>query len=423
MDKKSYLKRRFPIYILIVVVFSYLPAYACTAFMMSDSGRVLVGNNEDYNIPHTRVWFIPAENEQYGRVYFGYENWSPQGGMNDQGLFFDFFATKPLEVQKSKKKPEFKGSIIDTMAAKCATVEEVLNLFDRYNLEFMKKFQMFVVDRTGDAAIIEGDDIIRKTGSCQVVTNFHQSKVAKDRRPCEWHKPSCTQYKIANRMLAEHGLASVELFRDILNATHRNTVYSRTLYSNIYDLEKGLVYLYYRHDFDHEVVLDLNIELKKGCHYYEIPSLFGEESTYGSRTYSHSNPKFRISYPKHFKVIQPAEDEVFRAECPFSGTPLLLVFVEDKPRDILLKDIGEQKFTGEISKLGTDVRLASNLQTSLRDGTPANELRYDWVTKDNWPVKTLIVSTYRKEKLIFSAVTSLAHPEALREFLYSLEFK
>ena len=122
-------------------------------------------------------------------------------------------------------------------------------------------------------------------------------------------------------------------------------------------------------------------------------------------------------------MIQPAEDEVFRAKCPFSGTPLLLVFVEDRPRDILLKDIGEQKFTGEISKLGTDVRLVSNSQTSLRDGTPANEVRYDWVTKDNWPVKTLIVSTYRKEKLIFSAVTALAHPEALREFLYRLEFE
>jgi len=51
--------------------------------MMSDGQRVLVGNNEDYNIPHTRVWFIPAENGHYGRVYFGYDNWSPQGGMND----------------------------------------------------------------------------------------------------------------------------------------------------------------------------------------------------------------------------------------------------------------------------------------------------------------------------------------------------
>ena len=75
--------------ILILSIFNQLPAYACTAFTMSDRQSVLVGNNEDYNIPYTRVWFLPAENGRYGRVYFGYDNWSPQGGMNDQGLLFE----------------------------------------------------------------------------------------------------------------------------------------------------------------------------------------------------------------------------------------------------------------------------------------------------------------------------------------------
>jgi hypothetical protein len=145
--------------ILIVVAFMHLSVHARTAFMMSDGERVRVGNNEDYNIPYTRVWFVPAENGQYGRVYFGYDNWSRQGGMNDQGLFFDFFATKPLEVKLSKEKPKFQGPMIDTMLAECATVEQVLDMFGQYNLEFMMKFQMFVVDKTGDAAIIEGDHI------------------------------------------------------------------------------------------------------------------------------------------------------------------------------------------------------------------------------------------------------------------------
>ena len=75
-----------------------------------------------------------------------------------------------------------------------------------------------------------------------------------------------------------------------------------------------------------------------------------------------------------FKDIQPVEDGVFWAKCPFSGTPLFLVFVEDKPGDIPLKDIGERKFTGEIKNFGTGVRLVSNTQASLQDGTPANEV-------------------------------------------------
>ena len=69
--------------ILVGMVFTNPLAYACTAFMASESNLVLVGNNEDYNIPHTRMWFIPAKYGHYGRVYFGYDNWSPQGGMND----------------------------------------------------------------------------------------------------------------------------------------------------------------------------------------------------------------------------------------------------------------------------------------------------------------------------------------------------
>jgi hypothetical protein len=49
--------------------------------MMADDDLVLVANSEDYKIPYTRVWFVPAASAQHGRVYFGYDNWSPQGGM------------------------------------------------------------------------------------------------------------------------------------------------------------------------------------------------------------------------------------------------------------------------------------------------------------------------------------------------------
>ena len=408
--------------ILILSIINHLPAYACTAFMMSDGQSVLVGNNEDYNTPYTRVWFVPAEKGQYGRVYFGYDNWSPQGGMNDQGLFFDGFATKPLEVKLSKKKPKFQGPIIDTMAAECATVEEVLDMLDQYNLEFMSKFQMFVVDKSGDAAIIEGDSIIRKSASYQVITNFYQSRVKENRRPCEWYKPSCTQYKIAESMLTEHNTASVAQFRDILEATHRNTLGARTLYSNIYDLKKGLVYLYFMHNFDEEVIIDLNKELKKGCHYYELPSLFGKELKYSRKTYTHPDPAFTISYPKHFKVTTPVKDEVLRTKCPFSSTPLFSVVVKDKPKDIRLQDIGAWHFTDELKKHGTKVRLVSTTKTALSDRTPANEMQFEWVVNDIWPVKTMIVATYRGDKLIFPIVTSFAHPESFRDFLYSLRF-
>jgi hypothetical protein len=55
----------------VIMGFSPTVTLACTAFMMSEGDKVLVGNNEEYHMPHTRIWFIPSENGNYGRVYFG----------------------------------------------------------------------------------------------------------------------------------------------------------------------------------------------------------------------------------------------------------------------------------------------------------------------------------------------------------------
>jgi hypothetical protein len=171
------------------------------------------------------------------------------------------------------------------------------------------------------------------------------------------------------------------------------------------------------------VVIDLKEELKKGRHYYNLPSLFGEELTYGSSSYTHRSPAFTITYPKHFKVTKPAADEVFRAKNSFGGLPVFGVLVKDRPNDIPLQALGKRYFTDEIKKHGTEVRLVYSKATEIGGATPANEVYFEWISKKNWPLKTLIVSTYHGDKMIFAGVTSLEHPETLREFLYSLTFK
>ena len=422
MNTKLIVKTILIFIIWIVMVLTHPLAYACTAFMASDSDTVLVGNNEDYNIPHTRVWFIPAKSGQYGRVYFGYDCWYPGGGMNDQGLFFDILLTETLEINSSIEKPLFKGDIFDKFMAECATVKEVLDLFDSYHLEQMSDFHLLVVDRTGDSVIIERDHTIRKTGSYQVVTNFLQSQVGENKQPCEWYKGGCIRYQTAEMMLKDRRAVSVEYFRNILEATHQHTLGTRTLYSNIYDLKNGLIYLYYLHNFDNEVIINLKEELKKGSHYYEIPSLYGKKVTFGKKEYIHHSPAFRISYPKHYEVVKPELKEVFRVKHSLGGLPKLSVSIDDKPQDIPLRDIGEKHYLPELKKNVATVRIISNIQTKLKDGTPANEVQFDLMTTDNWPVKILVLSTYHNDNLIYAAIQSLAFPGTLKEYLYSLRF-
>jgi hypothetical protein len=46
------------------------------------------------------------------------------------------------------------------------------------------------------------------------------------------------------------------------------------VYSNIYDLKKGMIYVYNLRNFKEVVVLDLAEELKKGERRIELPPLF-----------------------------------------------------------------------------------------------------------------------------------------------------
>src|SRR5687767_2709878 len=67
-------------------------ASACTIFILTDDRRALFCNNEDYSNPKTRIWFIPGESGRHGCVYFGFDDDWGQGGMNTEGLAFDWVA-------------------------------------------------------------------------------------------------------------------------------------------------------------------------------------------------------------------------------------------------------------------------------------------------------------------------------------------
>lgn len=243
-----------------------IAADACTAFCALDSaGRVLVGNNEDYSNPRTKIRFVPATPGSYGRMYVGFDDMWPQGGMNERGLWFDGFATPAVKVPPSDL-PSFPGNIVDRAMAECATVEEVVNLFGRYNRRWLNRGVLMFADASGDAVSIEPAAIVRKTRGHFVQTNFYQSRGQGD-------TPD-RRFTIATSMLERAGNdVSIDLFRRILAETHQNGS-NPTLYSNVYDLQSRTMHLYYFHDFDRVVTFNLAEELKKGERVLDIPSLF-----------------------------------------------------------------------------------------------------------------------------------------------------
>jgi hypothetical protein len=264
-------------------------ASACTAFSASNRSRVLVGNNEDDNNPFTALWFIPAGIKgKYGRVYVGFDNFDPQGGMNERGLWFDAFATAQMQPADSGK-PVFRGNLMDRAMSECSTVEEVVRLFEQYNRSFMKDFVLMFADASGGSVIIEPTAILRKQGRFQVQTNFHQSLSVPEY--------TCGRFRIASTMLKEAGeRISTALFRRILAATHEEHTYP-TVYSNVYDLKRRVMYLYHFHNYENVVKIDLRAELKGGEHAVSIRSLFPETNASSGYLHTRAREMNRVEPP------------------------------------------------------------------------------------------------------------------------------
>lgn len=256
--------------IFVLCLFAIDTAYSCTIVMAAKDGKVLAGNNEDWKNHNTKVWFIPASKGKYGRICLGFDDGYAQGGMNDRGLFIDINALAPTGWQPEKGKPYFRGDIADRILAECATVEDAIAFFKKYNVPGLSRWRAPIADKTGASVVIEWAkgkvQFVRKTGVYQVSTNFVITNFEKGAYPC-------SRYNIADKMFKKAKKISIDLIRAVLSATHNEGRYP-TLYSNICDLKNGEIYIYNFHHFEEVVKFNLSKELKKGKKTYDLPSLF-----------------------------------------------------------------------------------------------------------------------------------------------------
>lgn len=261
-----------------------LPLYPCTVFYATDGNTILGGNNEDWSDSNTKIWFFPPEEGKHGWVKFGFAGGFPQGGLNDQGLFWDATGCAYLEMPYSEaNKEKYYGPLMEKVIEECVSVQEALIVFENYYCDDQYKAQYLIGDATGASMIVEGDSIIMKNGDYQVATNFYHS------HPEIGGYPS-RRYETAVSILENSNEISLQLFGSILSATHQEGSYP-TQYSNIYDLKRKVIYLFHFHNFEEFVIINLKEELKKGSHSYYLRDLFS---------------KIHIISPKRINVESPS---------------------------------------------------------------------------------------------------------------------
>lgn len=257
-------------------------ATACTIFTVSHGDTVLFGNNEDYTNPKTHYWVIPSEKGKYGGVYFGFDDFIPQGGVNEKGLSYDINALPKANLNSHPELPKPDDWIVRIIMKKCGTVKEAIQMAKSYDWSDSLKWQIHLADPSGDAVVISaGPDgelaCSRKPkgNGYLVSTNFNLAN-----RKNAYSYP-CTRYNTAVRMLDaidSPKKLTVDYCCSILDAVHIKGASSNTLYSNVIDLRKGKIHLYHWHQWNEVVTLDIAEQLAKGPQRGRISDLFSSET-------------------------------------------------------------------------------------------------------------------------------------------------
>jgi len=253
--------------IILALVFRSHESRACTIFYIYKDGKVLAASNEDWTDPNTKMWFFPASADRHGWVKFGFAGGFPQAGMNDCGLFWDGTAGPHLGMPYSEEnKILYDGPLMQKVMEECSGIPEAIEIFDHYYCQDQYRGQYLVGGAAGNSMIVEGDNIIHNDHGFQVLTNFYQSNPDLGGYPC-WRFDKAVEILESCDSLTDYYMGTV------LAATHQEGKYP-TQYSLIFDPQQDMIYLFYYHNYDEFLLIDLTDELAKDTLSYSIPPIF-----------------------------------------------------------------------------------------------------------------------------------------------------
>ena len=244
-------------------------SFCCSMFKITMYGKTMVGNNEDYWNPNDRIWFEKGQNGEFGAMYVGFDNFWPQGGMNQAGLVFDGFAEDYKAINDTVGKKALSTNFLKEIMKRCATVYEVKRYLNQHNLSGLETSMFFFVDKSGKYLVAEGDSLIVGNKECYIVSNFYPSQIKNE---CDIPIPF---YQKGRKYLENNKDTSIVFCSSVMNTMHQEKGWGAgTMYTTVYDLKEGTIYLYFFRDYTHVVKFNLSMELAKNNYSLNIPELF-----------------------------------------------------------------------------------------------------------------------------------------------------
>lgn len=229
-------------------------SFACTIFVLTDSKKTLFFNNEDYSNPSTKIWFAPGTKGLYGAAYLGFDNYWAQGGVNTKGLAYDWVAGYKNDWKPDLTLIQTEGNSGERMLESCGTVEEAIAFYKKYRESSFAYAKMLIADKTGASVIIGIKDGTLYFDRSSSSRGFGYGA------------------ETLSNMLSADTTPSLENGLPILDACKQKGTYA-TKYSNVFDLNSDKISLISFSGQTNAIDMNLNEELKKGGHYYDLPEI------------------------------------------------------------------------------------------------------------------------------------------------------
>lgn len=278
MRRTSTRKFNFHAIIILSLTFSILcwtQIYACTTVSaVASNGQVWTCNNEDGEIGVANFINVFPKSVEVKYGYFTLSYFSPkfgegsgiQGGMNEEGLTFDFNTIHQVmgfDPKSKKAFPQGDQQILPHILGTMKSVQEVIEFFKIYWFQSgFTSAQMHVADRQGRFAIISASGIqLAEKGKFLVSTNFDI---------CGKEDGSyCWRYPKAIALLKENE-PGLKTMMSICRETKQG---ESTLYSNIQNLTTGDIWFLSKHDSQGTVKTNIAGLLSKGRKSYTFNDL------------------------------------------------------------------------------------------------------------------------------------------------------
>jgi len=132
-------------------------------------------------------------------------------------------------------------------------------------------------------------------------------------------------------------------------------------------------------------------------------------------------PAFRFRYPLSSQRDETlSATEIMRMRTPFGV--VFSVSLQDIPNGVGLGNAGPAAYAARLRKSGSQVRIVSNVQTALQDGSPAFRTEVRWRSR-GFNIRTIAVSAYRERKWVLITTHHRSDTSVADKILGSLVFQ